>query len=518
MTGLFSRRIAVVGTGYVGLTTGACLASLGHHVVCADVDADKVKRLAKGEVDILEPGLPELVSEGLASGRLGFVLGAGAAVVDAEVVFLCLPTPMGVGGVADLSAVESVVDECRSLLPRGCVVVNKSTVPVGTAERTAELLDRADVAVVSNPEFLREGTAVADFLSPDRIVVGGERPDAAELVAALYVRLRAPTVLTDAASAELVKYSANAFLAMKLSYVNAVAELCERVGADIGDVIEGMGHDRRIGTAFLSPGPGWGGSCLPKDTHALLQVADSADFEFRLLRATIDTNTRQRQRMVDKVRLAVTGKRTGSLSRKRIALLGLTFKAGTDDLRDSPALAVAALLRQAGADLVGYDPAVPAGTEVGGVDVVADAYAAAESACAVVVLTEWPEFRALDWPGPPGPRPRLIRMTCGHGPSRSGERDDRAGRERSSLGLDRCGAVDRCRCSQAARCRQVLETIADIRGGAGSDDIAALTLTAGARTPPTGIQACARRAPLTLPAGQPAARGETGPRRSERAA
>ncbi|OLF04503.1 UDP-glucose 6-dehydrogenase [Actinophytocola xinjiangensis] len=397
---MFVRRIAVIGTGYVGLTTGACLASLGHHVVCADVDADKVKRLCAGEVDILEPGLAELVSEGIAAGRLSFVLGAPAAVEGAEVVFLCVPTPMGVGGVADLSIVESVIEEVGTLLPAGCVVVNKSTVPVGSAQRTAELIERDDVAVVSNPEFLREGSAVHDFLNPDRIVVGCDQQDAAERVAALYARLGAPTVLTDAASAELVKYAANCFLAMKLSYVNAIAELCDRLGADISDVTEGMGYDKRIGQAFLQPGPGWGGSCLPKDTSAMLQLADAADFEFRLIRATIDTNNRQRQRMVEKVRLAVTGKRGGSLSKVRLGVLGLTFKAGTDDLRDSPALAVAALLRQAGAKLVGYDPALRSGdvrADLDGITLVDDPYQAAEGVEAVVVLTEWAEFRSLDW-------------------------------------------------------------------------------------------------------------------------
>jgi UDPglucose 6-dehydrogenase len=403
---MFARRIAVIGTGYVGLTTGACLASLGHRVVCADVDEAKVARLRRGEVDILEPGLPELVGAGLASGRLSFVLGARTALTEleggAEVVFLCVPTPMGVGGMADLGAVESVVDEVRDLLSPNSVVVNKSTVPVGTAERTAELIDRPDVAVVSNPEFLREGAAVHDFLNPDRIVVGSVSQDAAERVASLYAKLGAPTVLTDAASAELVKYAANCFLAMKLSYINAVSELCERLGADITDVTEGMGYDRRIGQACMSPGPGWGGSCLPKDTQAMLQVADSADYEFRLLRATIDTNTRQRQRMVDKVRLAVTGQRGGSLSHTRIGVLGLTFKAGTDDLRDSPALAVSALLRQAGAELVGYDPALTTDTgnrpELDALTVVDDPYLAAKDVDALVVLTEWPEFRSLDWP------------------------------------------------------------------------------------------------------------------------
>jgi UDPglucose 6-dehydrogenase len=402
---MFARRISVIGTGYVGLTTGACLASLGHQVVCGDVDASKIERLRRAEVDILEPGLTELVREGLAAGRLSFVVGATDAVTGheegAEIIYLCVPTPMGVGGVADLSTVESVIDEVRSLLRPGTVVVNKSTVPVGTAQRTAELLKRSDVSVVSNPEFLREGSAVDDFLNPDRIVVGCDEQDAAERVSALYARLGAPTVLTDAASAELVKYAANCFLAMKLSYVNAMAELCERLGANIADVTEGMGYDRRIGQAFLSPGPGWGGSCLPKDTSAMLQVADAADFEFRLLRATIDTNERQRQRIVDKIRLAVTGRRGGPLSHLRLGLYGLTFKANTDDLRDSPALAVAALLRQAGAELIAYDPAVSADTmrpELANVTVVDDPYLVAKDADALIILTEWPEFRTLDWP------------------------------------------------------------------------------------------------------------------------
>ncbi|MHA6795972.1 UDP-glucose dehydrogenase family protein [Pseudonocardia bannensis] len=404
---MFVRRIAVVGAGYVGLTTAACMASLGHRVVCADLDEDKIGRLQAGEIDIREPGLAGLVAEGVAAGRLSFVVGATGALdelaADAkpvEVIFLCLPTPMGVGGVADLEAIEAVLEELREKLPSGCVLVNKSTVPVGTAERATELLMRSDIPVVSNPEFLREGCAVRDFLNPDRVVVGSDVSDAAERVAALYARLGAPTVLTDAASAEMVKYAANCFLAMKLSYVNAIAELCERLNADIVDVTEGIGYDRRIGQAFLSPGPGWGGSCLPKDTQALLQVADAVDFEFRLLRATIDTNIRQYQRMVDKVREAVTGKRTGSLRWKRLAVLGLTFKAGTDDLRGSPALAVVAQLRQAGAELIAYDPALPADTRINtpGVVLVDDPYLVAKDVDAIVILTEWADFRSLDWP------------------------------------------------------------------------------------------------------------------------
>lgn len=397
---MFARSIAVIGTGYVGLTTGACLASIGHQVACADVDAKKIFELQKGEVNIYEPGLRELVIEGLTAGRLEFVVSAGEAVTDAEIAFICVPTPMGLNGAADVSTVESVVDEIRTLLPHGCILVNKSTMPVGTAELTVERLDRPDVAVVSNPEFLREGSAMSDFLNPDRIVVGSDVQDAAERVAALYTRLGAPTLLTDAASAEMIKYAANCFLAMKLSYVNAIAELCERVGADVADVTDGIGYDKRIGQHFLKPGPGWGGSCLPKDTKALLRIANSAGFDFTLLRATIDTNTRQHERIVDKVRKAVTGGPTGSLSRRSIGLLGLTFKAGTDDLRGSSALAVADLLHQAGADLVAHDPGIQPGKHNPGIEpirVVNDPYTAAEGVEALVVLTEWPEFRGLDW-------------------------------------------------------------------------------------------------------------------------
>jgi UDPglucose 6-dehydrogenase len=388
---MFARRIAVVGTGYVGLTTGACLASLGHRVVCADVDALKVARLRAGQVDILEPGLVELVTQGMAAGRLEFVVGAREAVEDAEVVFLCLPTPMGAGGAADLGAVESVAAEVREVLPYGCVVVCKSTVPVGTSQRVAKLLNREDVAVVSNPEFLREGTAVRDFLHPDRIVVGSDSPQAAERVGALFAKLGAPTVLTDAASSEMVKYAANCFLAMKLSYVNAVSELCELLGADVASVCEGMGYDRRIGQSFLKPGPGWGGSCLPKDTHAMVQIAEAVGVDFSLIKATIEANTRQQHRVVAKIRQAVGGDLAGA----RIGLLGLAFKAGTNDLRDSPALAVAELLAFEGADLTAYDPEIS--RPLAGMRVVDDPHQAVTGAAAVVLLTDWPVFRTLDW-------------------------------------------------------------------------------------------------------------------------
>ncbi|WAL65520.1 UDP-glucose/GDP-mannose dehydrogenase family protein [Amycolatopsis cynarae] len=386
-----SARITVIGTGYVGLTTGACLASLGHRVTCVDVDEVKVARLAAGQVDILEPGLEELVSRGLAAGRLSFAVGSRGSVWNAQAVFLCVPTPMGAQGAADLRAVEAVVDEIAGALPPGCVVITKSTVPVGTAQRIRDRLGRSDVPVVANPEFLREGTAVSDFLNPDRIVVGADDEAAARRVAALYADLAAPTVVTDAASAELVKYAANCFLAMKLSYVNAMAELCERLGADILSVTEGMGYDHRIGRAFLKPGPGWGGSCLPKDTHALVQVAESVGFDFSLLSAAIGENIAQRDRIVAKIAGAVGGSLAGS----RIGVLGLAFKAGTNDLRDSPALSVTSMLAAHGAEVTAYDPAI--GGDLPGMRLVDDPYQVAKGADAIVVLTEWDEFRRLDW-------------------------------------------------------------------------------------------------------------------------
>ncbi|MFJ2607881.1 UDP-glucose dehydrogenase family protein [Streptomyces sp. NPDC091279] len=392
------RHITVIGTGYVGLTTGACLASLGHRVVCADADEGKVERLGRGQVDILEPGLPETVREGLDSGRLRFVRDTRAAVAQADVVFLCLPTPMGVGGAADLAAVEAVADEVRDRLPHGCTVVNKSTVPVGTAERVAALLRRPDVSVVSNPEFLREGHALDDFRHPDRIVVGAADEDAARRVADLYGGIDAPRVLTDTAGAELAKYAANFFLAMKLSFANNLATLCEQLGANVDDVIAGIGHDPRIGGAFLNPGPGWGGSCLPKDTHALLRICEESGVEFPLLRATIETNVEHQRRLVERVLAGCAGA-DGSLRGVRLGLLGLTFKAGTSDLRDSPALALARLLKEQGAELHAYDPALsesrPDLDDL--LTITRTPLEAVEGARACVVLTEWPHFRDLDW-------------------------------------------------------------------------------------------------------------------------
>jgi UDPglucose 6-dehydrogenase len=408
------HTVAVIGVGYVGLPTAATLAHLGHRVTCGDSDAAKVAMLEKGKVPIVEDHLEELVREGQAAGRLRFVTGAAAAAEGAEFVFLCVPTPQGADGSADLSYVEAVAEEIGPLLLPGTIIVNKSTVPVGSTLVVERVLGRHDVTVVSNPEFLREGTAVADSLHPERIVVGADDQAAAAKVGDLCAGTHAPLLITDAATAETIKYASNAFLATKLSFVNAVAGLCEAVGADVRDVILGLGYDKRIGFEYLRPGPGWGGSCLPKDTKALVHIAEQAGYDFSFLRGAIATNDEQFVRVVDKVRAAVGGKLSGSA----IAVWGLTFKAGTDDLRNSPAVEVVQRLVEGGADVRAFDPTVvvPAGQKsvavsglsgtvtsderaalTGLVRAYPDAYAACEGAAAVVVLTEWDEFRWLDF-------------------------------------------------------------------------------------------------------------------------
>ena len=391
--------VGVVGAGYVGITTAACLAHLGHSVVCADIDANRVERLAKGDVPILEEGLSQLVQAGLTSGLLTFEVGAAAAARGAEFVFLCVPTPHGAEGAADLSAVDDVAREIAPVLRSGAVVVNKSTMPVGSTRRVERLLREAaapaDVRVVSNPEFLREGTAVADFLHPHRIVVGADEPAIAVRVFELYKGVQAPVVVTDAASAEIIKYASNAFLATKVSFINAIANLCESVSADVRNVALGMGYDPRIGFEFLQPGPGWGGSCFPKDTAALLHAARGAGYDFSLLEGVVEVNEAQRHRMVAKVRDAHGGPLAGA----RIAAWGLTFKANTDDLRDSPAVAIADRLVAEGAEVRAYDPAASDATQdvLPTLQVVSDPYEACAGADVLVVLTEWDEFRWLDF-------------------------------------------------------------------------------------------------------------------------
>jgi len=389
-------RIAVIGTGYVGLTTGACFAHLGHHVVCADVVAEKVERLSRGDVPILEAGLPELVRAGIDGGRLSFVLGAAAAAGECEFAYLCVPTPQSDDGSADLSYLQAAAAEIGPVLPAEAIVVNKSTVPVGSTRVVEEVLGRDDIAVVSNPEFLREGSAVSDFLNPDRIVIGTEDQAAAGRVASLFQSVAAPVIVTDPATAETIKYACNAFLATKVSFVNAIANVCEAVGADVRDVVLGMGYDRRIGFEFLRPGPGWGGSCFPKDIAALIRIADDHGYDFGLLRGVGQVNDDQFDRVVAKV-VAFAG---GSVDGAVVAVWGLTFKARTDDLRNSPALEVIARLVSMGARVRAYDPAVAVGSGrpgLDGIEVVADPYGACEGAAVLAVLTEWDEFRRLDF-------------------------------------------------------------------------------------------------------------------------
>jgi UDPglucose 6-dehydrogenase len=388
-----SARIAVIGTGYVGLTTGVCLAHLGHTVACADVDAAKVARLSAGEMPIVEDGLAELLTEGLASGRLSFVVGAATAAAACEIAFLCVPTPQGDDGSADLSYIEAASAEIGPVLPSGAIVVNKSTVPVGSARAVEAVIRRSDIRVVSNPEFLREGSALRDFMHPDRVVVGADDRDAAERVAALYASLHAPTIITDPASAETIKYAANAFLATKLSFVNAIAAICEGVGANVDDVIKGIGSDSRIGASFLQPGPGWGGSCFPKDSRALVKIAENAGYDFDLLSGVITVNDQQLDRMAEKVASAVGG----SLEGRTVAVWGLTFKAGTDDLRESPAVAVITRLIKAGASVVAHDPTVSTlryGVP-GEIELAPSPLAACSGADVLCVLTEWPEYRSV---------------------------------------------------------------------------------------------------------------------------
>ena len=294
-------RIAVIGTGYVGLTTGACLAHLGHDVVCADVDIAKVELLQSGHIPIFEQGLEALVAEGQAAGRLRFMVGAAPAVSRREFVFLCVQTPQGADGSADLGFIEQASAEIGPVLETGTIVITKSTVPVGSALVVEQALGRPDVFVVSNPEFLREGQAVHDCLHPDRIVIGSDDQAAAAKVAGLYQALNAPLMVTDPATAETIKYACNAFLATKVSFINAIANLCQAVGADVRDVVLGMGYDKRIGFEFLKPGPGWGGSCFPKDSHALVRIASEAGYNFELLKGVIAVNDQQFQLLADRV-------------------------------------------------------------------------------------------------------------------------------------------------------------------------------------------------------------------------
>jgi UDPglucose 6-dehydrogenase len=396
-----SIRLGVVGTGYVGLTTGACFAHLGHHVVCGDIDERKIESLRRGRIPIVEEGLEAIVREASDAGRLEFAVGSQAAARDADVVFLCVPTPDADDGSADLSFVEQAAAEIAPILKPGAIVVNKSTVPVGSTIVVEKVIQRDDVFVVSNPEFLREGTAVTDFLHPDRVVIGASDREIGRRVAEIYDDIEAPVLITDPASAETIKYAANGFLAMKISFVNAVAAMCEAVGADVAAVVAGIGADRRIGTQFLNPGPGWGGSCFPKDSRALVKIAEDHGYNFTMMRGVIDVNDEQRARMVDKI-VRAAGRVDGDLAGVTVAALGLTFKAGTDDLRESPAVAIIGELRRSGAHVRAYDPTTCGdlsphrASVLDGVELVSEIDHVADGADVIALLTEWPEFAKVD--------------------------------------------------------------------------------------------------------------------------
>ncbi|ODQ86810.1 UDP-glucose dehydrogenase family protein [Mycolicibacterium holsaticum] len=393
MTGM---RVGVIGAGYVGLTTAVCLAERGHPTICVDVDARRVDELNRGTTQLDEPELPLLLRRGLAAETLRFSADYGE-LTDRALVFVCVPTPSRFDGSADLSAVEAAVGELAGLLPSDAVLVLKSTVPVGTTRQLARRLTPTGIKVVSNPEFLREGHAVYDFRHPDRVVLGADDDGAADMVAGVYGE-SAPILRMSPESAELAKYASNAFLAVKISYANSLARLCAGVGADIGDVTGCMGADVRIGQHFLAPGPGWGGSCLPKDTAALLHTGRLAGIALPEVESARATNAAQPAHIATVLsRVMAT-----PLSDARVTVLGLTFKAGTSDVRDSPALAICAELARTGAQITGYDP------RLGQIDqgllrrsslvTVDDPYLAAKDADAIVVLTEWPEFRRLNWP------------------------------------------------------------------------------------------------------------------------
>lgn len=395
-------RITMIGTGYVGLVSGACLADFGHNVTCIDKDAGKIALIHDGKMPIWEPGLEELVLSNVQRGRLHFTTDLAAGVAEAEAVFIAVGTPARRGdGHADLSYVYAAVRELAGALTRPVVVVTKSTVPVGTGDEIARILLEAGApagtSVASNPEFLREGAAIADFKHPDRILVGAEDDRAREVLAEIYRPLflnKAPLLFTGRRTAELTKYAANAFLAMKISFINEMADLCEAVGADVQELARGIGLDNRIGSKFLHAGPGYGGSCFPKDTLALLQTAEEAGVRQRIVSTVVEVNDARKAAMAGRVRDAVGGELAG----KRIALLGLTFKPNTDDMRDSPSIPLVQALLAAGASVAAYDPVGREQAEplLPGIEFAADAYAAAAGAEALVIVTEWDEFRALD--------------------------------------------------------------------------------------------------------------------------
>ncbi len=396
-------KIAMVGSGYVGLVSGACFADFGHDVVCIDKDESKIERLRAGVMPIYEPGLAELVAANVKAGRLSFSTDLASSIEDAAAIFIAVGTPSRRGdGHADLTYVYAVAQELAENIKTPTVVVTKSTVPVGTGDEVERIIRESgtDVrfAVVSNPEFLREGAAIGDFKRPDRIVIGAEEEWARGVMREVYRPLflnRAPILFTSRRSSELIKYAANAFLATKITFINEMADLCEKVGGDVQDVARGIGLDNRIGSKFLHAGPGYGGSCFPKDTLALLKTAEDYNSPVRLVEAVVKVNDSRKRAMGRKVIEALGGDARG----KRVALLGLTFKPNTDDMRDAPSIAIVQTLLDAGAEVVAYDPeGMEAAAEImPDVTMAASTYAAVAGADAVALVTEWDAFRALDF-------------------------------------------------------------------------------------------------------------------------
>ena len=391
-------NITVIGTGYVGLVTGTCLADLGNHVICLDIDEEKIAILKQGRIPIYEPGLEEMVRRNANAGRLGFTTSYAEAIREARFVFIAVGTPEGVDGEADLRYVRMAAQSIAEVMDHPLIVINKSTVPVGTGDWVADIIEEhkccdAAYAVVSNPEFMREGSAIADFLNPDRIVLGSLNREAAAEVAQLYLPLRAPIVVTDLRTAEMIKYAANAFLATRISFINEIANICEALGADVKEVAIGMGYDRRIGHYFLDAGVGYGGSCFPKDVSALAHMAAIHGRHPQLLRSVMEINRHQRHLVIQKLRDLLDG-----LRGRVVGLLGLSFKPNTDDMRASPAIEIAHLLFGEGAIVKGYDPvAMPVARRVLREVILAEnPYDLASGCDAVVVVTDWNEFKQLD--------------------------------------------------------------------------------------------------------------------------
>ncbi|MEA3539058.1 MAG: UDP-glucose/GDP-mannose dehydrogenase family protein [Pseudomonadota bacterium] len=395
-------RIAMIGTGYVGLVSGACFSEFGHSVTCVDLNAAVIERLKAGEIPIFEPGLEDLVARNAKAGRLTFTTDLAEGVKGADAVFIAVGTPSRRGdGHADLSYVYAAARQIAEAAPDSCVIVNKSTVPVGTAEEVEriarEVAPGKAISVASNPEFLREGSAIEDFMRPDRVVCGVADDQARDTLKAIYRPLslrEVPILFTERATAEVIKYAANAFLAVKISFINEIADLCEKVGADVQGVAKGIGLDKRIGPKFLHPGPGYGGSCFPKDTLALLKTAEDNAVALQIVAATVKVNDERKRAMADRI-IAACG---GSVAGKTIGILGLTFKPNTDDMRDAPSLVIVPALQAAGAKVKAFDPEgmKAAAALLPGVEMCGDAYAALDGADAAVLLTEWNEFRALD--------------------------------------------------------------------------------------------------------------------------